>query len=179
MSPSFMKYGIYNSSLYTHNYSGSSVVVFQCPDKLLCRIFPISPMALVKNVLYMCVCVCVCVCTCAHSVVSNSLRPRGLQSTRVLYPSNFPGKNTGAKLPFPTPGGLLDTRTESVSLVSPALAGDSFPLCHQVHLIQNCSTIFPCPSQPNCLFVGLLFIYYLLVEDYDSQLFCRKLVWVF
>ena len=59
MSPSFMKYGIYNSSLYTHNYLGSSVVVFQCPDKLLCRIFPISPMALVKNVLYMCVCVCV------------------------------------------------------------------------------------------------------------------------
>ena len=63
MSPSFMKYGIYNSSLYTHNYLGSSVLVFQCPDKLLCRIFPISPMALVKNVLYMCVCVCVCACT--------------------------------------------------------------------------------------------------------------------
>ena len=58
MSPSFMKYGIYNSSLYTHNYLGSFVVVFQCPDKPLCRIFPISPMALVKNVL---VCVCVCV----------------------------------------------------------------------------------------------------------------------
>ena len=128
--------------------------------------------------LKMFLCVCVCVCARAHSVVSNSLRPRGLQSTRFLYLLNFPGKNTGAKLPFPTPGDL-DPGTESVSLVSPALAGDSFSLCHYFHLIQNCSTIFPCPSQHNCLFVGLLFIYYLLVEDYDSQLFCRKLVWVF
>ena len=65
MSPSFMKYGIYNSSLYTHNYLGSFVVVFQCPDKPLCRIFPISPMALVKNVL---VCVCVCVCARARTL---------------------------------------------------------------------------------------------------------------
>ena len=32
---------------------------------------------------------------CAHSVVSDSLRPHGLQPTRLLCPWNFPGKNTG------------------------------------------------------------------------------------
>ena len=30
-----------------------------------------------------------------HSVVSNSLRPHGLQPTRLLCPRNSPGKNTG------------------------------------------------------------------------------------
>ena len=56
-----MKYGIYNSSLYTHNYLGSFLLVFPCPDKSLCRIFPISPRTLV-NMFSLCVCVCVCVC---------------------------------------------------------------------------------------------------------------------
>ena len=36
----------------------------------------------------------------SHSVVSNSLRPHGLQPTRILYPWNFPGKNTGAGCHF-------------------------------------------------------------------------------
>ena len=31
----------------------------------------------------------------SHSVVSNSLRPHGLQPTRLLCPWDFPGKNTG------------------------------------------------------------------------------------
>ena len=30
-----------------------------------------------------------------HSVMSNSLKPHGLQPTRVLCPQNSPGKNTG------------------------------------------------------------------------------------
>ena len=59
-----MKYEIYNSSLYTHNYLGSFVVVFPCPDKPLCRIFPISPRTLV-NMFSVCMCMCVCVCVCA------------------------------------------------------------------------------------------------------------------
>jgi len=42
------------------------------------------------------VCVCVCVCVCVyHSVVSNFLPPHGLKPVRLLYPWNFPGKNTG------------------------------------------------------------------------------------
>ena len=36
----------------------------------------------------------------ACSVVSNSLPPQGLQSTRLLYPWNFPGKNTGVSCHF-------------------------------------------------------------------------------
>src|SRR5574342_521722 len=31
----------------------------------------------------------------SHSVVSNSLRPHGLQPTRLLRPWDFPGKSTG------------------------------------------------------------------------------------
>ena len=31
----------------------------------------------------------------SHSVVSNSLRPQGLQPTRLLHPWNSPGKKTG------------------------------------------------------------------------------------
>ena len=43
------------------------------------------------------VCVYVCVSVCAHtcSVVSNSLRPRGLLPIRLLCPWDSPGKNTG------------------------------------------------------------------------------------
>ena len=32
---------------------------------------------------------------CSHSVVTNSLRPHGLQLTRLLHPWDFPGKRTG------------------------------------------------------------------------------------
>ena len=42
-----------------------------------------------ENVLFH---VCVCV---SHSVMSNSLRPHGLQPTRLLCPWDSPGKNTG------------------------------------------------------------------------------------
>ena len=34
-------------------------------------------------------------CVCARSVLSDSLRPHGLQPTRLLCPQYFPGKNTG------------------------------------------------------------------------------------
>ena len=55
----------------------------------------------------------------SHSVVSDSLRPRGLQPTRLLSPWNFPGKSTGVGCQFllqgifPTQGlnlGLLHCR---------------------------------------------------------------------
>ena len=50
---------------------------------------------------HVCVCVCVCVCVfpCASSrvqwILSNSMRPRGLQPTRLFCPRDYPGKNTG------------------------------------------------------------------------------------
>ena len=47
-----------------------------------------------KLLLLWTVCVCVCVCV-SCSGVSDSLRPHGLQPTRLLHPWNFPGKSTG------------------------------------------------------------------------------------
>ena len=55
----------------------------------------------------------------SHSVVPDSLRPHGLQPTRLLCPSDFPGKDTGVGCHFllqgifPTQGsnpGLLNCR---------------------------------------------------------------------
>ena len=37
---------------------------------------------------------------CACSVMSNSLRPHGLEPTRLLCPWDFPGKNTGVGCHF-------------------------------------------------------------------------------
>ena len=36
----------------------------------------------------------------SHSVVPNSLRPHGLQPTRLLFPWHFPGKDTGVECHF-------------------------------------------------------------------------------
>ena len=64
----------------------------------------------------MCVCVCVCVCLC--SVVSDSVTPEALPA-RLLYPWNFPGKNTEAGCHFPLQGmDLTDPGIEPVSCVS-------------------------------------------------------------
>jgi len=38
---------------------------------------------------------CCCCCYCITSVVSDSVRPHGLQPTRPLCPWDFPGKSTG------------------------------------------------------------------------------------
>ena len=38
--------------------------------------------------------------------MSNSLRPHGLYTARLLCPQDFPGKNTGVGKPFPSPGDL-------------------------------------------------------------------------
>ena len=49
-----------------------------------------------QSILFMHVCVYVCVSVCvSRSVVSDSLRPHGLQPTRLLSPWDSPGKNTG------------------------------------------------------------------------------------
>ena len=36
----------------------------------------------------------------SHSVVSDSLRPHGLQPSRLLHPWDFPGKSTGVGCPW-------------------------------------------------------------------------------
>ena len=66
----------------------------------------------------LCVCVCVCVCVCARALVS----PR----TEVHLPPlslEFPRKESWSGLPCPSPGDHPDSRMESASLESLALAG--------------------------------------------------------
>ena len=60
----------------------------------------------------------------SHSVVSNRFRPCGLQPARLLCPRDFPGKNTGRELPFPSPG---DHSNPGIEPGSPALKADSLP----------------------------------------------------
>ena len=50
--------------------------------------------------MFVCVCVYVYVCVLSCSDMFDSLWPHGLQSTRLLCPWNFPGKNTGAGCHF-------------------------------------------------------------------------------
>ena len=46
--------------------------------------------------------------------------------TRSLCPWDFPGKNTGAGLPCPSPGDLPDPGIKLTSFISPALVGGFF-----------------------------------------------------
>ena len=52
----------------------------------------------------------------------DSLRPHGLQPTRLLCPWDFPGKDTGVGSPFPSPGGLTNP---GIKPGSSALQADS------------------------------------------------------
>ena len=67
------------------------------------------------------------VCSVSRSVVPDSLRPHGLQPTRLFCPGDFLGKDTGvgcSGLPFPSPGDLPNPGIEPGS---PALQADSLP----------------------------------------------------
>ena len=55
----------------------------------------------------------------------DSLQTLGLQPTRLLYPWDFPGKNTGMGCHFLLQGVFL-TQESAKSPVSPALAGGFF-----------------------------------------------------
>ena len=68
-----------------------------------------------------------CVCVLSQSVVSSSLQPQGLESTRLLCPWNISGKQEyWSGLPFPSLGDLSDPGIKPGSLVSPAFAGEFF-----------------------------------------------------
>ena len=62
-----------------------------------------------------------------HSIVSDSLWPFGLQTTKLLCPWDFSVKNTGVGCHFPPPGDLSNPGMESTSPVSPPLQADSLP----------------------------------------------------
>ena len=64
------------------------------------------------------------------SVVSSSLRPKGLWPARLFCPWNFPGKNTRAGFDFLLQGIFP---TQGSGLLSPAVSywqADSLPLSH-------------------------------------------------
>ena len=76
----------------------------------------LSPVRTTKNVL------------CCCSVVSDSLRPHGLQPARLLCPWNFPGKNTGVGCHFLLPGIFL---TQGSNLCPLHWQANSLLLSHQ------------------------------------------------
>ena len=51
-----------------------------------------------------------CMCMLSHSVMFSSLQPFGLQSTRLLCPSDFSGKNIGVGSHFLLQGLFLTQR---------------------------------------------------------------------
>ena len=72
-------------------------------------------------------CCCVCACSVAQ-IVFNDLRPCGLQSTRLLCPWNFPGKNTGVGCHFLLQGIFPTQGLNLRFFASPALAGGFFTI---------------------------------------------------
>ena len=86
----------------------------------------------------MCVCVYVCVCVCVYiymyiccsvaKLYQTFLQPHGLQTTRLLHPWNFPGKNTGVGCHFLLQGIFLTQGSKSCLLHWQV---DSLPLSHQ------------------------------------------------
>ena len=65
---------------------------------------------------------CLCACMLSHSVIFDSLRPFGLQPTRLCQ---FFRQEYWSGLPFSSPGDLPNPRIEAKSSVSPAVS--SFP----------------------------------------------------
>ena len=60
------------------------------------------------------------------SVVSDSLRPHGLQPARLLYPRDSPGTNTGVGCQAFLQGTFSTQGSNPSLLMSPALAGRFF-----------------------------------------------------
>ena len=73
-------------------------------------------------------CLCLLLLLFSRSVVSDSLRPRGLQPTRLLCPWDFPGKNTAVGCHFLFQGIFL-TQGWSPRLLHWQV--DSLPLSHK------------------------------------------------
>ena len=114
-----------------------------------------------------CVCVCVCVCVrmrvCSVTLVlSNSLRPHGVFTTRFLHPWDFPGKNTGVGCYSYLQGNLPDPGIKPASPASPSLQADSLPLSQLGKPSYTCSRClikapFPldCPGHGTFIFLPI------------------------
>ena len=76
--------------------------------------------------------VCVCILSCVWLFVT----PWTL-ALQAPLPMGFPRQEYWSRLLFPSPGDLPDPGIELVSLLSPALAGDSSPLSHWERLLES------------------------------------------
>ena len=89
-----------------------------------------------------------CVLSC--SVMSNSLRPRGLEPARLLCPWGFSRQEYWSGLPFPPPGNLSDPGIKPMFHAATALQVDSLqpqgkPEC--IHIsVQRLDLINGCPE---------------------------------
>ena len=73
----------------------------------------------------------ICVCVCVHSVVSDSVQPRGQYVAQQAPLSlEFSRQECWSGLPLPAGGDLPNPGTEPGSLESPALTGRFFTPCH-------------------------------------------------
>ena len=91
---------------------------------------------------YSCVkCVCMCVCSC--SVMSDSLRPHGLQPTRLLRPWDFPGKSTGAAREVKIPIFIIPIIIPKCQSSSPNSSHSPLPLCPLICFL--CLCLSSCP----------------------------------
>ena len=73
---------------------------------------------------------CVCVCARARTVMSNSLRPHGLQPSRLLCPWDFLGQNAGVGCHFLLQGTFLTQGSNLHLLYLLHWQADSLPLFH-------------------------------------------------
>ena len=105
------------------------------------------------------------------------LLSRGLQPTRLLCPWDFPGKNTGVGLPFPSPGDLANPGIKPSSL---ALQVDSLSLSHLGQVVPSCTDLVSslyqfcfCPMDANCgkCFV-IIFVVINIHGAYQKEMHC-------
>ena len=111
----------------------------------------------------------------SHSVVSDSLRPRGLQPTRLLHPWDSPGKNTGVGCHFLLQG-IFPTQGSNAGL--PHWRQTLKPLSHQgsPNKAVNCcknfkgqfGTIYPWCFSSVLKKNWPLFVWILLLSHYKS-----------
>ena len=91
-------------------------------------------------------------CVLSHAVVSNSLPPHGLQSTRLLCPWNFPGKNTHVGCHSLLQGMVL---TQGLNPGLLHWQADSLPLSHQgslcLYTLRNVSPFALGPHSCNAI----------------------------
>ena len=108
---------------------------------------------------------CMCVCE-AISVVSDSLRPCGLQPIRLLCPWGFSRQEYWTTLPYLPPGDLPDPGIEPMS----PLQADSWPLSHQGSPDTLLTSLLINSSHLLCYFIR---IFILLSFEEAGYLFCR------